>query len=55
MLERSRFTNVPCTKAMVRTLLSCPPEELVALSFCPSEAYSQTPGPNAGKRLEAGE
>jgi len=40
---------------MVRTLLSCPPEELVALSFCPSEAYSQTPGPNAGKKLEAGE
>jgi len=40
---------------MVRTLLSCAPEELVALSFCPSEAYSQTPGPNAGKKLEAGE
>ena len=42
-------------ETMVRTLLSCPPEQLVALSFCPSEAYSQTPGPNAGKRLEAGE
>jgi hypothetical protein len=42
-------------EAMVRTLLSCPPEQLVALSFRPSEAYSQTPGPNAGKRLEAGE
>jgi hypothetical protein len=42
-------------EAMVRTLLSCPPDELVALSFCPSEAYSQTPGPNAGKKLEAGE
>ncbi len=40
---------------MVRALLACPPEELVALSFCPSEAYSQTPGPNAGKKLEAGE
>ena len=40
---------------MVRTLLSCPPEQLVALSFCPSEAYTQTPGPNAGKKLEAGE
>lgn len=40
---------------MVRTLLSCPPEQLVALSFCPSEAYSQTPGPHAGKKLEAGE
>jgi hypothetical protein len=40
---------------MVRTLLSCPPEQLVALSFSPSEAYSQTPGPNAGKKLEAGE
>lgn len=40
---------------MIRTLLSCPPGQLVALSFCPSEAYSQTPGPNAGKKLEAGE
>ncbi|MCE3261205.1 MAG: hypothetical protein K0R43_284 [Pseudoduganella sp.] len=40
---------------MVRTLLACPPQQLVALSFCPSEAYSQTPGPNAGKKLEAGE
>lgn len=42
-------------EAMVRALLSCPPEQLVALSFRPSEAYSQTPGPNAGKKLEAGE
>ena len=42
-------------EAMVRTLLFCPPEQLVALSFCPSEAYSQTPGPKAGKKLEAGE
>ncbi|WP_374580519.1 hypothetical protein [Pseudoduganella sp.] len=40
---------------MVRTLLSCPPHELVALTFCPSEAYCQTPGPQAGKKLEAGE
>jgi hypothetical protein len=40
---------------MVRSLLSCPPGQLVALSFCPGEAYSQTPGPNAGKALKAGE
>ena len=40
---------------MVRTLLSCPAEAMVALTFCPSEAYTQTPGPNAGKKLEAGE
>lgn len=40
---------------MVRSLLACPPEQLVALTFCPSEAYTQTPGPNAGKKLEAGE
>ncbi len=40
---------------MVRALLSCPPGQLVALRFCPSAAYSQTPGPNAGKALEAGE
>jgi hypothetical protein len=39
---------------MVRLLLSCPPDELVGLSFRPQEAFSQTPGPNAGKPLEAG-
>lgn len=40
---------------MVRTLLACAPEQLVALTFSPGEAYSQTPGPHAGKKLEAGE
>ncbi|MGO4380302.1 hypothetical protein [Pseudoduganella sp. RAF53_2] len=39
---------------MVRMLLSCPPNELVGLSFRPQQAFTQTPGPNAGKPLEAG-
>lgn len=39
---------------MVRTLLAAPDSELVGLSFRPTEAYTQTPGPNAGKPLESG-
>lgn len=39
---------------MVRLLLSCPPDEIVGLSFRPQAAFTQTPGPNAGKPLEAG-
>lgn len=39
---------------MARALLASPPGELVGLSFTPTEAYTQTPGPNAGKRLEGG-
>ena len=39
---------------MVRLLLSCAPDEIVGLSFRPQAAFTQTPGPNAGKPLEAG-
>lgn len=41
-------------ETVVRTLLACPPADLVALTFTPSEAYLQTPGPQAGKPLRAG-
>ncbi len=41
-------------ESVIRTLLACPPADLVALSFTPSEAYLQTPGPQAGKPLRAG-
>lgn len=39
----------------VRALVSCAADDLVAVSFSPSEAYGQTPGPRAGRRLAPGE
>jgi hypothetical protein len=41
-------------RALIRTLLAFPDEDLVMLSFTPLEAYSQTPGPNAGRALQVG-
>lgn len=37
-----------------RTMLACPPQDLVALVFTISAAFSQTPGPRAGTALGAG-
>jgi hypothetical protein len=39
---------------IVRTLLAAPDGQLVGLSFRPTQAFTQTPGPNAGKPLESG-
>lgn len=39
-------------RPLIRTLLAFPDEDLVTLSFTPLEAYSQTPGPNAGRALQ---
>ncbi|NEX62294.1 hypothetical protein [Noviherbaspirillum galbum] len=36
---------------LIRTLLDCPPADLVAIRFTPEDAFIQTPGPNAGQRL----
>ncbi|MGE5622418.1 MAG: hypothetical protein ACM3WS_04605 [Bacillota bacterium] len=41
-------------KILIRTLLSYPSGDIVALGFTPSEAFSQTPGPKAGEPLRAG-
>lgn len=43
-------------ESFTRAFLSSPPGDLIAVSFTPSEAYGQTPGPGAGARLaqEAG-
>jgi hypothetical protein len=41
-------------EALVRTFLACPPDQLVGLTFRPTAAFTQTPGPNAGKPLESG-
>lgn len=38
-------------EAFVRTLLACEPADLVAVTFTPTSAFAQTPGPQAGKRL----
>ena len=38
-------------EAVARALVSCAPGDLIAVSFTPSEAYGQTPGPGAGQRL----
>lgn len=38
---------------LIHTLLAAPPADLVAVTFTPIEAYSQTPGPNAGEPLKA--
>jgi hypothetical protein len=36
---------------LIRTLLSCAPEDLVAVHFTPYAAFTQTPGPRAGEPL----
>lgn len=40
--------------ALIRTLLAFPDEDIAVLSFTPLEAYSATPGPNAGRALQVG-
>lgn len=37
--------------ALILALLACPNDDLAAISFTPSAAFSQTPGPNAGQVL----
>lgn len=36
---------------LIRTLLSYPSADIVGITFTPSEAFSQTPGPKAGEPL----
>lgn len=38
-------------EALIRTFLSCEPDDLVAVRFTIGAAYSQTPGPQAGQPL----
>jgi hypothetical protein len=37
---------------MVRAVVTAPPEECLAVSFLPTQAFDQTPGPRAGAALE---
>jgi len=36
---------------MIAAMLDCPEDRLVAVSFSPTAAFSQTPGPHAGEPL----
>jgi hypothetical protein len=40
------------TEPVVRVLLAYQPEDLVTVVYTPSAAFSQTPGPKAGERLD---
>lgn len=37
----------------IRAFLACEPDDLVRIAFSPCAAFTQTPGPHAGKPLEA--
>ncbi len=39
---------------LVRSLLHCADEDVVAIEFTPTAAYDQSPGPRAGAPLKAG-
>jgi hypothetical protein len=41
------------TEALVRAVFHVGPDDVVAVTFTPAAAFAQTPGPNAGRRLEA--
>jgi hypothetical protein len=49
----AELAQLDYAEQLIRTLLACPDEDLVALRFTPTEAFSQTPGPNAGRSLQA--
>ena len=39
------------TPAMIHTLLRVTPDDLAAIAFTPGDAFTQTPGPQAGRRV----
>jgi hypothetical protein len=50
----SHLVSLRYNEATMRTLVTCPDEELVSLTFSPCSAFSQTPGPAAGAPLGTG-
>jgi hypothetical protein len=42
------------SQPLIRTMLAFPPADIVAITFTPLEAFSQTPGPKAGAPLRGG-
>lgn len=49
----AELARVGYARELIRTLLAVPDQDLVALRFTPAQAFSQTPGPNAGRSLQA--
>lgn len=47
------LTPLGFSAQIVRTLLACDPDDIVAVQFSPSSAFQQTPGPSAGEPLAA--
>jgi hypothetical protein len=43
------------TEALIRAMLSCPFGDAIAVTFRPTHAFSQTPGPRAGQALPPGD
>ena len=54
-IYRARFAGVLSqlgyARELIYALLACADDDLVAVSFTPNAAFSQTPGPNAGQAL----
>jgi hypothetical protein len=54
-IYRARFAGVLAQlgyqRDLIYALLACADDDLVAVRFTPSAAFSQTPGPNAGQAL----
>lgn len=47
------LTDLGFAEDLPRTMLACPSQELVAVAFTVTAAFSQTPGPRAGSVLGA--
>jgi hypothetical protein len=47
----AKLGDVGVPEHLVRTVTSCEASDLVAVTFSPSAAFTQTPGPQAGTRL----
>lgn len=52
-LFTAELERIHLNGALPRTILACPPEDLAAVTFVPAVAFTQTPGPVAGNRIEA--
>lgn len=39
-------------ESLMRAFMACPPDEIVTVSFTPTAAFTQTPGPHAGEPLK---
>lgn len=51
----ARLASIGTPEPFVRALLACPADELIVICATPHEVFGQTPGPQAGQRLGAGQ